>query len=469
MKKILLVILIVGGLVAGLTLVNRSQETRRGATYAEVNPLFLPLSKNLIIGETFSVSFKIDTVDKKVHGIQAQILFDKAKLEIDEAIPATVGASFSRPLFDGLGGVVGEENWVNQGNTTGIISVDGIRLESDENNLPSGVVDIARFWFIAKENGVAEIKMDSSYENFVVGYNAGVADRRNIGTSNKGVYTIGGGVTPGVTEGVDNSCTDSDGGKTYGTKGETCIGTNCSNDNCTAAGRLQEFYCDTDGKKVSEIVECGTGKSCFEGKCVTNSVAPENTPVPTMQPNGTDSYLNIRFKYSGMVNEPKCGGDLKTSLIVLGGGESAVYRDVLPEKKTLEEGVVYEIHKVLTGFRASEKVAVFLKGPKHLQVKYGINNQDEMYNRPGGELTLTTDVDSPFYDFTGYPILAGDVNQDGMVDGRDFVALRDDNVATKKVTEGEVLATDLDGDCVVTGHDMQLLRFSLNERQSQIY
>jgi hypothetical protein len=75
---------------------------------------------------------------------------------------------------------------------------------------------------------------------------------------------------------------------------------------------------------------------------------------------------------------------------------------------------------------------------------------------------LTTTV----YDFTGYPISAGDVNQDGTVDGLDFSEVK---AAAKMMTKGSSLATDLNGNCEMESQDVALLMVTLKERMEQLY
>jgi len=70
-------------------------------------------------------------------------------------------------------------------------------------------------------------------------------------------------------------CTDSDNGKMYTVKGNTCQGTNCSTDVCNSVG-LVEYYC-SNNQVVGESHLCGSGNTCSGGKCV---VVPTNTPVP---------------------------------------------------------------------------------------------------------------------------------------------------------------------------------------------
>jgi len=122
----------------------------------------------------------------------------------------------------------------------------------------------------------------------------------------------------------------------------------------------------------------------------------------------------------------------------------------------------------LNGFSATNGMALLIKGPKHVQMKYGINNQTEYYNEANGQLNLTSGVNQ--LDFSGYPLLSGDVvgstdsdnNPDGIVNGRDYSYVLNKFGTTDR--QG-----DLDYDCAMSTQDLQLVKLTLNERQSQKY
>jgi hypothetical protein len=143
---------------------------------------------------------------------------------------------------------------------------------------------------------------------------------------------------------------------------------------------------------------------------------------------GESPVLNYKMAFGGV--DPsgyQCLVSWPLQIIVLSQGESKVYTDVPSSSTIVGDKLVFSGQLSLTGFTKTENVAVFIKGPKHLQMKYGINNQVGAYNQPGGELTLTKDANSPVYDFSQYPLLAGDIvsnenesMQDGWINGVDF-------------------------------------------------
>ena len=114
--------------------------------------------------------------------------------------------------------------------------------------------------------------------------------------------------------------------------------------------------------------------------------------------------------------------------------------------------------------------------PKHLQGKYGVNNQSVYYNKAGGELGGLTYSESttPLFNFEKYPLLTGDVTgasatQDGQIDGLDFSKVKTEAGKRTSVNNGGYLLTDLNGNCQMESQDLALLMFSLSVKQGQMY
>lgn len=188
---------------------------------------------------------------------------------------------------------------------------------------------------------------------------------------------------------------------------------------------------------------------------------------------GADQGTPVSFKMSfgGLLANAKCATNLAITMVAMSGQEKVAYENVTPVREGVENGrVIYRVDKTLTGFSGRNGVALFLKGSKHLQVKYGKDGQTAIYNQSGGELNLPSGV----YDFSKYPILAGDItgmggNQDGVVNGLDFSLVKDKVLKHSAVSEGQTLDADLDGDCMATNNDVQIIRASLQEKQGQLY
>jgi hypothetical protein len=220
----------------------------------------------------------------------------------------------------------------------------------------------------------------------------------------------------------------------------------------------------------------------YLGLTVTVSavVAATATPIPpTITPvrptptevveNGVNGILKFLVTFAGVTPMSGCANDWPVQVVVRwGADENKVFDNVaLTDYGEFDGRRVYKGEILLTGITEKNNLSVFIKGPKHVQVKYGMDGQNAFYNIPGGEISVETDpLTTTVYDFTGYPISAGDVNQDGTVDGLDFSEVK---AAAKMMTKGSSLATDLNGNCEMESQDVALLMVTLKERMEQLY
>ncbi|HPJ17470.1 MAG TPA: hypothetical protein PK639_04615 [Candidatus Woesebacteria bacterium] len=208
----------------------------------------------------------------------------------------------------------------------------------------------------------------------------------------------------------------------------------------------------------------------FENK----NIDMEPASVPT--PNGTTGFLRFKVSAAGMNANAKCANQLPVSVMVMdNNGVSKTYNEVVLQRKEADGKVNFEGSVLLEGMSSKNSLGVFIKGPKHIQVKYGENNQKEFYNKAGGQVSVgVSENDSPMYDFTGFALMAGDVTgengrQDGLIDGRDFSLVKSEVVKRTKVAEGGYLAADLNGNCILESQDLALLMVSLMQKQEQLY
>lgn len=197
------------------------------------------------------------------------------------------------------------------------------------------------------------------------------------------------------------------------------------------------------------------------------------TPTPYSFPTGTprNAYVSFKFSFYGLPQNPQCAANWKLKLIAKRGNFERVYSEITPIKDpTVLDEAVYRVEKLrLDGFPYTYGVSLFLKGmPKHIQVKYAENNQNSFYRNQGGQLLLSTDPNRvPVYDFTNYPMLAGDVTgmhgyQDGVVDGLDF-ALVKSSISDVISPPGSEVPGDLDGSCKTNALDLVILLHSLTQ------
>jgi hypothetical protein len=212
-------------------------------------------------------------------------------------------------------------------------------------------------------------------------------------------------------------------------------------------------------------------------KCSTLTGTPGLSPTPTLTAEGTP-VLNYQIAFGGVnPNSAQCVVDWPLKFTVLSDGVTAVYTNIIPKNKmVINNKLVFVGSLRLTGFAKFNNLAVFIKGPKQLQVKYGKNNQTEIYNKAGGEIVVTnSEALSPLYDFSGYPLLPGDVVgnnsdfQDDLVNGVDFSFIKSKSLEHETIANGGYLRGDLDGNCQVNSNDVNLLKITLQERQGQLY
>jgi hypothetical protein len=243
---------------------------------------------------------------------------------------------------------------------------------------------------------------------------------------------------------------------------------------CNATGLTQTcggqcFVCPKSGSNwtVGATTQC-------PGLTPGLTIAPTAVPTSPVGSGGEAPILNYQVAFGGVnPNSAQCVVSWPMQFTVLATGESKVYTDVVaPTKNVKGDKLVFAGSLTLTGFTQTTGVAVFVTGPKHLQVKYGINNQVAPYNKAGGEITLSADT---IYDFSGYPLIAGDVvgvgsdKQDGVVNGVDFVYVKSRSLSHETVESGGYLKGDLDGNCQVNSNDVNLLKISLQDKQGQLY
>lgn len=197
-------------------------------------------------------------------------------------------------------------------------------------------------------------------------------------------------------------------------------------------------------------------------------------PTPTsVSGNGTDGVLKFRMTYAGVTTASSCSSNWPLTVVVMSGNESKTYNNVTVTEDGSDGGKkVYRGEVLLSGFSAKSNIALFLKGNKHIQVKYGKNGQSDFYNEPGGTLNVDSNpASTPVFDLTKYPLTVGDVTgndgqQDGVVDGLDFSYVKTE---VNKRTDGNGLLADMNGNCKLESQDLTLLMLAMKDKQEQLY
>lgn len=408
--SMIFVLLLVVALGAGLFLVQQKQETRRGAYFAGTKLLFVPGSISTKVGENVTVQLFTET------DFLTGSTTEKAKVSSAD-LKFCYGEGFFLDAIDPATKITLNTEatfktlaMVKDAGNCLRMTVLGDMMAKPE-NMKSGMVKIASVSLKARKVGKGSLTWDSTSQ--VTGYNANSTDvSLKIGEMKATSYEI------------------------------------------------------TEGGVVDEPTNTPTPTSSA-GK-------PTNTPTPTPKEVGNWPTLNMILSFAGVrVSDSNCAKDWQVKVTVRAeNGVMKTYEaPVVWQNDANDKGLVkFTVAGLkLVNFPYKEKVAVFVKGPKHLQVKYGENGQTAFYDQAGGKIDLSNK--EAWYDFSGYPVLAGDVvssssEQDGLVDGRDFAYVKAESY---KRTEGDHQKADLNGNCKMESQDLATLMLSLSEKQEQLY
>ena len=128
-------------------------------------------------------------------------------------------------------------------------------------------------------------------------------------------------------------CSDSDGGRVYGVAGTVLYDGEQHTDTCIDENTLREFYCDNG--VAEEIVQCGAGKKCQDGRCV-------EAPVCIDSDGGQDIYSKGTVTYGGATYEDVCLSHNVVYEYYCEGGAVAVKQIMCPEGEACEGGKCVE-------------------------------------------------------------------------------------------------------------------------------
>ncbi|MFA6185329.1 MAG: hypothetical protein WC720_04255, partial [Candidatus Shapirobacteria bacterium] len=280
------------------------------------------------------------------------------------------------------------------------------------------------------------------------------------------------------------------------------------------------FTCNSSGNWDTTGTSCGVGEKCDNGKCISSAVAcnednwtstlsPTACPVTGQQTktwtkvgtceggvthpsnetvsctyNASDSVVNIKLAFAGVKKDNgKCAINWPVSLRMVDSSNNSIIDKILSgtPKQTgsvNEKGeIVYDFSVTVANVPETgvSKSAFFLTGSKHISVKYGENNQKAWYSTLAGTLGLTRGTTNS-YDFSGYPLLAGDVTgdtvgkPDGKINGQDFSYIKEKaNALLSAAAAGTNVEGDINGDCQANAGDVGLIKQSLKEINGQTY
>jgi len=444
-KKILMVLLVMGlgvGVYFGIKLMNQNQDLRRSATNDKKVALNFTTVGSLDVGSTFGLVVTGSGITEPGFGvINLRLTFDKDKLSLEKKTDGSYDVSLNSKFGTGM-------KMIEVDNEVGAVDIFGT-IGGSESQIIGVVNPFMTFVFKVKSAGSASVEFAQN-ENNEEEYIIYGTDSENVGYN----YTwekLGGGDVVGVDLTLTQSPGPVDGGWSDwsacsvdcggGTRTRTCNSPEPSNGGSSCEKE--------DGSLgLSETKDCNT-QACDDG-------------IPK---------LSFDFTFAGVRAGSKCVANKKVDVIVMKGDQKVVYEDV-PVVASGEENsrkeTIYRLSNldIASDFSDMTGLAVFVKGPKHLQMKFGEDNQGEYYNQSGGQIDV---VAGKVFDFSEYSLMAGDVNRDGAVDVIDFVETKKRAAIHEMIEEGEESQYDLDGSCQVNTIDMAILVQSLNEKYDQVY
>lgn len=429
MKKkntILLLIFLLVAMAGGLLLVKQSQETRRGAAFASTSLMVLPSEKIVkSVGDVVSAKVYYQTESEaKVDGVQTVVCYgDELSLDEDTGVVANTDNGFEETPIVAIKDA-GNGIWCATVVATSKKSADKLKTVGEAFTLS----------FSAVKEGSGEITLNKE-KSMVTGDNSASATDKMITVTS-----------------VDNT--------TYE------IGEGGGSDCRTL------WWFDNSHLTCSQKEFCGSYMYMDLRTFLTEEECLNNLPT------GDEPILNFKVSFGNVrAADMKCGLNWPLQVIVLSGGDSKAYTEITASKVGENNSLaVFEGSLPLVGFSHLDNVAVFIKGPKHLQMKYAVQNQNKAYDQAGGQLVLTKDQStSTVYDFSGYPMIPGDVVgantevQDGWINGVDFASVKAKALTHESVADGAYLKADLDANCQVNSNDVNVLKISLQTKQGQLY
>lgn len=270
------------------------------------------------------------------------------------------------------------------------------------------------------------------------------------------------GATSWVTTGFcssDKTCTMKSDGTAYcksngrddggGGGGTTpvCTANTVSTTECYDSTHLKK--CNSDGTAWIQGDQCPTNQACQNGVC-----------------GGVGAKLSFKFAFDGVAPANlECLDNFKTVTLTVGKVGTTLVQEMSTNvtKTDLTNSKGYAIFgadnvALGTGFSGASNVYVKIKGQVHARMYYCVKSQSAKNTSQICNLSLDGTVNN-FYE---YPVLAGDVDQNGVVNTADFSVIK-----TALFTTGCGVKTDLNGDGIVNEFDVKLFKVALEAKYDE--
>lgn len=499
--KALFALSLLAALAAGLILLRKSQETRKGAFFATAKIWFLPSdASGRNVGELTPVFLVGDFGDKVMTGFNFKITYSK---DIFEA-----------PTFSDLNGDTFDDSIVfnpkfgtiisaSYNQSEGAVYVAAVSTTTGVTGL-QGINDpLIKFSLKIKAAGSGTVAIDKNYSHFEVVGETASADRRmevkgqNNGDAIKVDYTFGGG-SETFSEEAELKCISSHinltligGGPTLGGNNgywvtlteeeinETIIvlysnsSVNFSfDDEVTSIRNQPSLKLYGDGRnytikayKAPYTIGMPNLSNPFWEKTlsVDCGLLPTSTLVPTPTISTGTPILNFKVSFVGVADSSKT---TEVPVILLriekGYDKTAEFKGITLQP---DQDGVFKGRIALTGVNPSEGYVISVKGSKHLSRRFCTDNQAEPCRGAGG-IALVGGENN--LDFSRLSLEPGDIveNEKDWVGANDFTKL--------KANLGEIdpeilLSADLDFNGVINGRDLVLILQTLSSKPGEMY
>ena len=249
----------------------------------------------------------------------------------------------------------------------------------------------------------------------------------------------------------------------------------CSaNKKCVSSTDLPK--CSDDSKSLMTCNVSGTwdtescSHGCSNGACKTYYNPDGGGPEIVVTPTGIGetgvggTKLSFKIAFMGVKPNPSCLDNFKTVAITVGKVGTTLSQDLsVPVTATSETNSsgygIFKAENVTlgTGFSGVSNIYVKIKGSVHSKMYYCASGQ----SAKNTSQTCTVATDGTMNNFYDYPMLAGDVDQNGIVNVLDFGLIRN-SMFVSGCSKG-----DLNGDGVVNDFDIKLYKVALEAKYDE--
>ena len=263
---------------------------------------------------------------------------------------------------------------------------------------------------------------------------------------------------------TETKCTSGQTCSEIGTSAVCGVGTTVTTTTCTGSdGTVHQSggpnFCEGNVLKgcangqINTVVDCATSSQvCSNGTCMTT--APSSPK------------LSFRISFAGVTPTATCLDKFKTVSVTVGKVGVDVKQDLAVDVSAVSGLVSKDGYQVFgannvvldSSLAGTNNIYVKIKGQLHAKMYYCKTDQSSKNLGQVCDIALDGTVEN-FYD---YPILAGDVDQNGAINTTDFSLVKNNLFKTDCGNIG-----DLDGNGIVNNFDIKLIKDSLSYRDDE--